>query len=597
MRHLSSDGGRRLRSRWIPTATHGAALLLGVLVWIALFGDRSSGLPRSAEAARHQASRVAVDQATAWTDAALTRMRGKETAKEREETGPATLEEFLEEDRKDRKKWWQTRDEELDQVIARAQKMRGPSDPAATIRAAVRNQPNQMDELVLFQHWLDTDPDAALAELERNWLLNEREYIAALLQRKFGTDWMLGKIADAATSYRLRDTLARELGFQAAQGRGLAGLLKFYHSIPDPQLKNQLAWNFSWEWPLGDPREAARVLGDGAPKELQDLLLEQWANPQYGPSEWELKWMRDDYGDPVTVAGLLAALPEEQRGSEIVEARQAIDRRLGAQGAGMTDPSPAYLGGVAGLLLKEGRLDEFFETFAKIEDRSEQGRLAEELGNALAEEPPGEQVLAQVLRLPRQFQKQAVYNLMGRRQSCAMEFPEVREAHQHWIERVATEGFVEAAAVAVHELFDDDEAARRGAEWADWIAGFPPDDSWRPITKAVFRAWKGHDREEMIRQICALPDGATRQTLAIEAADATIGGLAQQYDEDDQAIYDRLSGLCTEPEARKRFDKRIKPWSEPSGEDMDPFEPSVDPFAEDHDPFANENDPFADEEE
>jgi len=27
----------------------------------------------------------------------------------------------------------------------------------------------------------------------------------------------------------------------------LADLLEFYHSIPDPELKNQLAWNFSWE--------------------------------------------------------------------------------------------------------------------------------------------------------------------------------------------------------------------------------------------------------------------------------------------------------------------------------------------------------------
>jgi len=261
----------------------------------------------------------------------------------------------------------------------------------------------------------------------------------------------------------------------------------------------------------------------------------------------------------------------------------------------MTDPSPAYLGGVAGLLLAEGRLDEFLGTFGKIDDPSEQDDLADDFGRALAEEPPGEDVLAQVLRLPQQYHEQAVYMLMSHRQASAIDFPEVREAHKRWIERVATEGFVEAAAVAVDELFEDEDAARRGAEWASWVASFPPDGSWKPITRAIFREWDGHDREEMIRQICALPEGPTRQTLAIEAAAATIGGLAQRYDDAQQEIYDRLSGLCTEPEARKRFDQRIKPWSEPSDEDMDPFEASMDPFSEDFDPCAKEDDPFADE--
>lgn len=303
------------------------------------------------------------------------------------------------------------------------------------------------------------------------------------------------------------------------------------------------------------------------------------------------------YGDPVTVAGLLRVLPEEQQGSEIVEARKAIDRKLGALGAGMTDPSPAYLRGVADALLAEGRLDEFLETFEKIEDPSEKDDLAGELGKALADESPGEDVLALVLRLPQPHHESAVYNLISRREANATEFPEVREGHKRWIERIATEGFVEAAATGVDELFEDEGSASRGAEWAAWVASFPPDDSWRPITNAIFRSWQRQDREEMIRQICTLPEGPTRQTLAIEAAAATIGGLAQAYDEEDQEIYDRLSGLCTEPEARKLFDKRIKPWSEPSDEDMDPFEPPIDPFAPEEDPVADEGDPVADDDD
>ena len=281
------------------------------------------------------------------------------------------------------------------------------------------------------------------------------------------------------------------------------------------------------------------------------------------------------YGDPVTVAGLLAALPEEQRGSEIIEAQQAIDRRLGALGAGMANPSPAYLRGAAEALLEEGRIDEFFDTFEKVEDPSERKQLAAKLGEALSDEQPGDEVLAQVLRLPEPYQEEAAYKLMGYGGSCAMEFPEVRESRKRWIERVAAEGFVEAAAHGVDDLFDDQDAARRGEEWATWVASFPPDDSWKPITKAIFRGWQQHDREEMIRQICALPEGSVRETLAVEAAAATIGGLAQAFDDEQQVIYDRLADLFTEPEANRRFEKR--------------FGPSEDPFAseDDHDPFAD----------
>lgn len=217
-----------------------------------------------------------------------------ENAKEREDEKPATMKEFLTERRKDAEKCWRERNDEIDQIIAKARTMRGLSDPAAALRESQRPDGSHEDELAIFQHWLETDPEAVLSEMGRNWDLLERDYLAALLERKFGIDWMSGKIADDGTPYRLSTVLARELGMQIAQGKGLASLLDCYNSIPDPRLKIQMAWHFTFEWPLDEPTVVARFLSDEAtPKELRDVLLEQWANPQYGPSEWVVEWMTE----------------------------------------------------------------------------------------------------------------------------------------------------------------------------------------------------------------------------------------------------------------------------------------------------------------
>ena len=296
------------------------------------------------------------------------------------------------------------------------------------------------------------------------------------------------------------------------------------------------------------------------------------------------------YGDPVTLARLLAALPAEQRGAEIVEAAKAVDRKLGRLGTGMENPSPAYRRGVAESLLEQGDIDGFLTAFGEIEDPRERKELARNFGEALAEEKPGGEVLARVLRLPEPYREEAAYDLMARADDTAMEFPEVRDAHKRWIESVAAAGFVEAAALGVDDLFDEAHAANRGEEMAGWIARFPPDGSWKPITEAAFRAWQSDDRKEMIQQIRALPEGPARETLATEAAAATIGGLAQPYDDEQQMIHDRLADLFTDPQARKQFEKQFAPWSERS-EDSDPFTPVEAPFADDSDadPFANDD--------
>ena len=246
------------------------------------------------------------------------------------------------------------------------------------------------------------------------------------------------------------------------------------------------------------------------------------------------------YGDPSLVARLLAALPAGQRGAEIVEAAKAIDRKLGRLGIGMEKPSPAYRRGVAESLLEQGDIDGFLTAFGADRGSPERKELARDFGEELAEEKPGDEVLALVLRLPEPYPKEAAYNLMARADDTAMEFPEVRDAHKRWIESVAAAGFVEAAALGVDDLFDEAHAANRGEEMAGWIARFPPDGSWKPITDAVFRAWQSDDRKEMIQQIRALPEGPARETLATEAAAATIGGLAQPYDDEQQMIHDRL---------------------------------------------------------
>ena len=285
------------------------------------------------------------------------------------------------------------------------------------------------------------------------------------------------------------------------------------------------------------------------------------------------------YGDPVTLARLLAALPAGNRGAEVVEAAKAVDRKLGRLGTGMDEPSPAYRRGMAESLLEQGNIEAFLTTFGEIEDPQERKELAGKVGEALAEEKPGDEVLAQILRFPEPYRQEAAYNLMARADDTAMEFPEVRDAHKRWIESVAAAGFVEAAALGVDDLFDEAHAANRGEEMAGWIARFPPDGSWKPITDAVFRAWQQGDRKGMIQQIRALPEGPAREILATEAAAATIGGLAQPYDDEQQMIHDHLSELFTDPQARKQFEKRFAPWPEQSG-DSDPFAPAEDPFAD-----------------
>lgn len=283
---------RKLK-RWIPKASHVGAFLLGVAVWLALRGEPSPDSTQPEEAAQLSQRADSAARASAWVDATLTKLRADGAAAERENARAATMEEFLEENRKDSEKWGRKRNEEIDQIVREARSIRGISNPAAALRAAQMGDAAYVKELAIFLHWLETDPDAALAEIGRNWRLLEHEHLPALLERKFGIDWMSAKIADEETPYRLRTALARELGREAAQGQGLIGLLGYYNSIPDPRLKILMAWDFVNEWPLEDSREVARFLSGNVPKELRDLLMEEWKRLPYGENSWEEVWVRD----------------------------------------------------------------------------------------------------------------------------------------------------------------------------------------------------------------------------------------------------------------------------------------------------------------
>ncbi len=285
--YYSSDTGSRPSRRWIPLATHGVALLLGILVWN---GERAPDAPQREELARRIPRQGAASQASAWIDARLGKLRETDSVI-KSETETATMAEFLEANRKEKLGYWQERNDDIDGIIAKASGMHDLVDPAAAL-AQLRKEGENLEGQALFQHWLDRDPDAALSALVRNWHLLDLSYLPALLERKFGTEWVLGKISDGEMPLRLRSALVQELGLLSAHGSGLEGLLSHYNSVADPQLKLEVIWNFTYEWPMDDPQTVAQFLAGDVPKEFRDTLLKGLPSG-YDPSQWDKEWMRE----------------------------------------------------------------------------------------------------------------------------------------------------------------------------------------------------------------------------------------------------------------------------------------------------------------
>jgi hypothetical protein len=291
--HDPAEGGVRTSRHWLQGATLVGALLLGVAAGLAMRDEPPPAVSRQEEPTTIFQRSDADARASAWVDATFKKLRTDRAAADQDIPRPATMAEFLANGRADSEKWWRQRNEDLDQIVTQARAMRDLNDPVAALRDVRRSRDGYLKELVIIQYWLEKDSEAALAEIGRNWQLLDLEYLPALLERKFGIDWMNAAIADATTPYRLRNALVRELGRQMAHGKGLDGLLTFYNSISDPRMKILMAWEFSHEWPLDDPKTVARFLKGNVPVELRELLIEHWKQLPFQDDSWEEVWVRD----------------------------------------------------------------------------------------------------------------------------------------------------------------------------------------------------------------------------------------------------------------------------------------------------------------
>lgn len=159
-----------------------------MVVWHVIARERASVAAGPSEVARQLHRSDPTAQATAWIDASLGKMRSQKNAAEAENVGPLTKGKFLRDRRQESEKYWREKNDQLDQIIARARNLRGITDPAAALHAAQRDKNNPDAQWVVVQYWLETDAAAALAEIGRNWPLLQNDYLPALLERKFGTD-------------------------------------------------------------------------------------------------------------------------------------------------------------------------------------------------------------------------------------------------------------------------------------------------------------------------------------------------------------------------------------------------------------------------
>ncbi|MEO5716193.1 MAG: hypothetical protein ABIT37_22120 [Luteolibacter sp.] len=324
--------------------SHGLALLIGCSIGMAWIGDfkpvehaldTPSGVPAS--------SAANTVMATAWLDDSLKSVREKAATEEQELKKPLTMAELLRQSRikadAERKEY----SDEVDQIIAAAPGYAHEPDPAQAIRRNMADPWEESHVLQIFQAWLDKDQDAALAELGRNWKLQERDDLVRLLERKFGREWLKREILDEEVGYRLRKNLASQWGRNLAWDEGLESFVKNHNSIPDAELRSWFAISFSGSWPLEDPETTGRILEQKAPPELRKSLLASWAPipelgssgfigcgggmpPSYATREWFDRVRRSMPSEHADV---------EQQVEPVVETRkialsdQSLDQRIG----------------------------------------------------------------------------------------------------------------------------------------------------------------------------------------------------------------------------------------------------------------------------
>ena len=261
-------------------------------------------------------------------------------------------------------------------------------------------------------------------------------------------------------------------------------------------------------------------------------------------------------GNPESVMCLIDALSPNQRGPEIRSLAGQLSQKMGRNGIAITNSNEAYLLGVAeGQIYDEGRLDEFFATFKKINDESIRKSLANNLGYSLSDEIPGAKALEQILRLPLEYREEAVSGMFLGSDENTLILPEAREMRRQWIETLVEAGLGKGAKEGVDDLVKACKDGDGSAELTTWVGSFPSDDSWQPIIEEVARWWLYSDRDGMVREVLTMPEGAARDMLAARAAaDMPMYGAKLE-----QPVIDRLVSLIVDPQIRKKFERTETP--------------------------------------
>jgi len=303
-------------------ASHGIVLAIGLfggLVLLDRHGPRlgliASDPPQPPPAPAGHARAAA----TAWLDQALAKVKvSREEANSLSDREKLPIPELLKQYRRELDEERAETNPRLDAIVNAASRYQDQPDPAAAMRAALKNQTDEGTDtaLAIFHAWRERDPAAALACLGRNWrLLDELYTTSDLLEREFGPDWMAQQLRDDKLPYRMRRTIATGLATHLGRDAGLAGFITCYQTITDPELKDQFWRRFAGEWRLEDPPEVARILANGCPAALRDKLLDEWAPPEGPIADFSpyvtVEWFKQVRGalDPSLV-------PEEIRDNE-----------------------------------------------------------------------------------------------------------------------------------------------------------------------------------------------------------------------------------------------------------------------------------------
>lgn len=293
----------------LKLASHGLALLIGCSVALALKDDlmTTDTDPNSASEGIARSSRNNTT-ATAWLDESLKTIRKASTDDPIVPVKISTIEEFLRENREDAEIERKEISDAINGCIAESSKYANLTNPLHAIRRSMLSSDPDANPAAIFSAWLDKDPDAALAELSRNWKLQGTSYLSSLLERRFGKEWLKQQVLSDESPYRLRKILAERLGQNLGWDSGLEGFMDVYDSIPDSRLKLQLTNAFSYSWPKESPEATSKFLKERVSPELRDYLLSSWSPMNFGCG----------------MGGSFIPMPESAAGNWLDQVKQAI---------------------------------------------------------------------------------------------------------------------------------------------------------------------------------------------------------------------------------------------------------------------------------